>query len=197
MRILLSMAALSAVIGAATAAAPAQAALSLSFSGGIVTSTPGASTVVNFDGLTGGTFAGSAGLNIGTNPGGGGNWGSVLGSGGSYTLLLGGAADYLGFLWGTRDGSNTVSLLNGAAVVGTFAGSSPSTGSGSYANLLAPGSADYFDRVVFTYGGCCFEFDNIATRLVAPVTGVVPVPAPVALLASGLLLLGGLARRRS
>jgi hypothetical protein len=190
-----------AIVASALAMAPAFAAVTLTASGGPMTSTAGAVTVINFDTpnsplVSSAAFAGNAGQNNGSNPGGGGSWGSIAGQGGSYTVNFAGLADYVGFLWGTPDGGNTVQLFNGGTLVTSFTSFSAVSGSGSFADFTAGGSADYFNKVVFSFSSCCFEFDNIAARLVSTPTSVVPLPAPVALLGSGLLVLGGLARRR-
>lgn len=178
-------------------ATSANAALQLSLTGGTTTSVPGAVTIVNFDSpLPAGVTVTGGGINSGSNPGGGGSFGSVSSPTDPMTVQLPSLASYLGFLWGTRDGSNVVSLFNGVTPVGLpITGNTPGTGQGGFANITG-NAGEVFDRIVFSFNGCCFEFDNIAVKYEER-TGVIPLPAPLLLIGSGLLLLGGLARRRS
>ena len=175
---------------ATAVSAPGQAFV-ISGSAGTVTSTAGASTQVNFDTANGSlvsSVSGMYGLNAGSNPGGGGNWAGISTDPG-LTITFNTLLDYVGFLWGTPDNYNDVSLYDGATLIaGPFSDSVVS--GGNFTNFFASSLSEDFDIVVFNSGSCCFEIDNIAARAAAPV----PEPGAFMLL-SGALGLLGLARR--
>src|SRR5262249_4644945 len=87
-----------------------------------VTSTPGAVTFYNFDGIQDtsiGTFSGGQ-LHVGSPVGlAGGNWISAL-DGNPVTLTLANPVSYIGFAWGTPDPENRVDVYNGAILLGSF-----------------------------------------------------------------------------
>jgi hypothetical protein len=85
------------------------------------TSTPGAVTFYNFDGIQDtsiGTFSGGQ-LNGGSGDDLSGNWISAL-DGNPVTLTLANPVSYIGFAWGTPDPENRVDVYNGAILLGSF-----------------------------------------------------------------------------
>lgn len=106
---------------------------------------------------------------------------------GSVTLTLPGQEKYIGLLWGSVDSYNTLSLYNGASLVGTVTGTDvTSNASGDqgqngtfYVNIS---STQSFDSVVATSSQYAFEFDNVAFNSAA-------VPEPSSFVLS---LIGGM-----
>jgi hypothetical protein len=87
----------------------------------LVTSTPGAVTFYNFDGIQDtsiGTFSGGQ-FNPGTMAGNVPNWISAS-DGDPVTLTLANPVSYIGFAWGTPDLENRVDVYNGAILLGSF-----------------------------------------------------------------------------
>jgi hypothetical protein len=183
------------VAGLLAFAAPASA-LTLTTSAGYVTSTLGATTFYNFDGITDtsvGSFTGGAVGTVGTNPGTGGNWISVTYTNQPYDLTLVNPASYIGFYWGSPNSGNTVTVYNGASVLGSYGESdfAALTGGGpGYANLIA-GLGEEITKVHFG-SPCCFETDNYAYIDAS----AVPIGPALPLFASGLGVLGLFVRLR-
>jgi PEP-CTERM motif len=86
---------------------------------------------------------------------------------GSVILNLPGQEMYVGLLWGSVDSYNTLSLYNGASLVGTVTGSqvtgNPDGDQGVngtyYVNI---NSTESFNTVVATSSNYAFEFDNVS-----------------------------------
>jgi hypothetical protein len=105
---------------------------------------------------------------------------------GSVTLTLPGQEKYVGLLWGSVDTYNTLSLYNGATLVGTATGTDVTSNANGnqgefgtfYVNI---NSTDSFNRVVATSSSYAFEFDNVAYNPTA-------VPEPSSFI---LALIGG------
>ncbi len=87
---------------------------------------------------------------------------------GSVTLNLPGEEMYIGLLWGSVDAYNTLSLYDGANLVGTITGTDVTSNANGdqgefgtyYVNINS--TTDSFDRVVATSSSYAFEFDNVA-----------------------------------
>ena len=108
---------------------------------------------------------------------------------------LGGDVNYFGFLWGSVDKHNVVTLLNNGISVFSFSGNEnrflPHDGNQSqsiYVNIFG-GDGEFFDEIQFSTGGIAFEIDNAGYS-------TVPVPAALPLMASALGLFG-LSRRKN
>jgi hypothetical protein len=164
------------------------------------TSTPGAVTFYDFDGIQNtsiGTFTGTvmnAGFPIATPPDGG-RWIGAFQPVGTndVTLTLVNPVSYIGFAWGTPDAVNQVDVYNGATLLGSFFGDTSFENTYFFNITAGPGEA--ITRLVEIFppspsGPCCFETDNYAT--LAPV----PLPATLPLFATGLGALGLLGWRR-
>jgi len=86
---------------------------------------------------------------------------------GSVTLTLPGQELYVGLLWGSVDAYNTLSLYNGANLVGTVTGTQVTSNADGdqgvngtyYVNITSTAS---FNTVVATSTSYAFEFDNVA-----------------------------------
>jgi|ERR1017187_469944 hypothetical protein len=121
--------------------------------------------------------------------------------GGSATLSFSTPQHYFGLLWGTVDSNNCLTFYDSAnSVIGTVLGANlpantgllidgPSWGPNEtgYVNII---STTAFSRVVATYNGNSFEFDDVAYAQ------VVPEPASLSLLAFGLFGITLLRRRQ-
>ena len=112
---------------------------------------------------------------------------------------LGGDVNYFGFLWGSVDTRNTVSLFNDGNQVFSFNGNGfiPNNGDQSqsiYVNIFGDNDG-VFDEIRFSSNGIAFEIDNAGYGTVE-VPAEVPVPAALPLMASALALFGFGARRR-
>jgi hypothetical protein len=167
-----------------------------------VTSTPGAVTFYNFDGIQDtsiGTFSGGQ-LNVGSGVGGG-NWISAL-DGNPVTLTLANPVSYIGFAWGTPDPENRVDVYNGALLLGSFFANTSLFPNTYYFNINA-GPGEAITSLVLSFNAtpsdieigrtCCFETDNYATIISVPAP-VVGAGLPGLIAACGGLL--ALARRR-
>ena len=127
-----------------------------------------------------------------------GSTGAVAGA--KVTLDFTVAQKYLGLLWGSVDNYNTMEFFFGGSSVGTIVGTqvwgAANGDQGAAGTFYVNINSDTaFDRVVFSSSQYAFEFDNVAFG--EREINVVPIPAAAWLLASGLLGLFGLARRRS
>ncbi len=104
---------------------------------------------------------------------------------GSVTLALPGQEKYLGLLWGSVDNYNSLSLYNGATLVGTVTGTDVTSSANGdqgmfgtfYANITSTAS---FDRVVALSSSYAFEFDNVAYN-----PSAVPEPSSLVLMLCG------------
>lgn len=119
---------------------------------------------------------------------------------GSATLSFPGAEKYIGLLWGSVDSYNTLSLYNGATLVGSITGSQVAASAdgdqginGTY--YVNVNSTVPFDRIVATSSQYAFEFDNVAYNSSVVHSVGVPEPAALAVLCVGLIG-AGVARRR-
>ena len=164
-------------------------AISVSVEAGPMTTRPGAVTFATFDAptdtsvatITGGMVCPSGSCSGSTNP-----------TGTAYlftsttltdiTITFAQTEDYFGLFVGTEDAFNTIRFFNDSTLISTF--SLPDTLAGEFRNYTADSSSELFNRVVLSsFGGCCFEVDNLATdRGVA-----VPEPPTLLLLAMGVL----------
>ena len=110
-------------------------------------------------------------------------------------VTLADAVGYYGFLWGSVDSYNTVTLLNGSTIVKSFTGDQFNPNDGDqglsiYLNIFADNASEFFNTIVFESSNNAFETDNHAYA------SAVPVPAALPLLASALGAFG-IARRRN
>jgi hypothetical protein len=102
---------------------------------------------------------------------------------------------YFGFLWGSPDTYNILTVYDGNTVLGTFDGSAimaPPNGDQSYSryfNLFA-GQGEVITSVSFASNTNAFETDNHAF------IAAVPEPETYAMLLAGLGLMGTVLRRR-
>ena len=187
-------------LGFAAVASSAQA-YSINVAGG---NTPlVGSTVINFDAglptehVSGGAIFFDSITNITAKPTGstGGFYsvGASPGQEGPGIFNLGGDNNYFGFLWGSVDTHNVVTLFNNGLSVFSFNGEAfqPHDGDQSqsiYVNIFG-GNGEFFDEIQFSTGGIAFEIDNAGYS-------TVPVPAALPLMASALGLFG-LSRRKN
>ena len=187
-------------LGFAAVASSAQA-YSINVAGG---NTPlVGSTVINFDAglptehVSGGAIFFDSITNITAKPTGstGGFYsvGASPGQEGPGIFNLGGDVNYFGFLWGSVDTHNVVTLFNNGLSVFSFNGEAfqPHDGDQSqsiYVNIFG-GNGEFFDEIQFSTGGIAFEIDNAGYS-------TVPVPAALPLMASALGLFG-LSRRKN
>ena len=183
---------------AAFAAAPAMAGHTVTLGG---TTAPAGYTVFqDFDALAPGTplgtnafvFADSIGGTALRPVGSTGNFAGVLG-GGTATFTLPTAASAFGFLLGSLDTYNTLTInfLGGGSV--TYTGSQITEGQGSDGYLTLDYTALNRRVASATFGSTqnSFEFDDLSFG------GVVPEPTTWALLILGFGVIGGAMRRRT
>lgn len=178
--------ALAAGLLAAATSLPA-AALTVTNSADVTTSTPGAVTFADFDGIADtsiGTVTGGS-YNQGRDPGGGGNFDSLTGPGIPIIIQLAHPGSYVGFEWGSMGPFNQVDVYDGYTLLGRFKGY---LGAG-FLNIQA-GAGEAITDVVLTADRCCYAIDNVAA---------IPAPEPstCVLMGAGVALLGLRSRRRS
>ncbi len=119
----------------------------------------------------------------------------------SASFSLGTLANYFGLFWGSIDSYNGIRFLLGDQLVASFSGSDlvghyangdqVSLNSNRYINFDF--GSDAFDSVQLFSNGYAFESDNHAFRTLVSVTE----PAPMLLMALGLLSLALMRRRRT
>jgi hypothetical protein len=125
----------------------------------------------------------------GTNPGCGADWLGLSG-GQTTTITFSAPMDYFGLVWGSPDWYNSLELLDGATVLGTYTGSIVGGGH-TYLNFFAdPG--EQFTEVVLSSSACCFESQNHSYQLASTST---PEPGTLGLLIPPIL--AGFRVRRS
>ena len=111
----------------------------------------------------------------------------------SQTLTFGGGASYFGFLWGSPDDYNALTVTTNLAEYG-YSGvliTNPANGDrlvSGYANFTA-GAGEVIQSVMWQSGSNAFETDNHAVI-------AVPEPETYALMLAGLAAVGFVARRR-
>ena len=111
----------------------------------------------------------------------------------SQTLSFGAGASYFGFLWGSPDDYNTLTVTTNLSAY-TYTGSlitNPANGNrliSGYANFTA-GTGEVIQSVMWQSGSNAFETDNHAVV-------AVPEPETYALMLAGLAAVGFVARRR-
>ena len=191
-------------LGFAAVASSAQAYSVSVLDDGTTTSLAG-STVMNFDAgfptehVDGGAIFFDSITNVTAKPigstGGFYSEGASEGQEGSGIFSLGSNVNYFGFLWGSVDTHNVVTLFNEGEEVFSFTGDAfnPHDGNQSlsiYVNIFG-GDGEFFDEIQFSTGGIAFEIDNAGYGVAE-----VPVPAALPLMASALGLFG-LSRRKN
>ncbi len=166
-----------------------------------------AATTFNFNdgflpsGYTGGSIVFGSNGNSASPPGdttGYLNEGSTYGS--STTINFGTALSYFGFFYGSPDTYNSLQLFKGNSLLATFTGTDfaalisrsadGNQGLGGYVNIFAQSTSEQFNRIVLKSDGNAFETDNHAVI-------AVPEPETYAVLVTGLLMAGGMFRRRA
>src|SRR5215475_1399694 len=142
-----------------------------------VTSTPGAVTFYDFDGIQDtsvGTFSGGQ-LQVGSFVGGG-HWITAL-DGNPVTLTLVNPVSYIGFVWGTPAPENEVDVYNGTNLLGSFFADTTHFPNSYYFNISA-GPGEAITSLVLRFDAipndrtCCFETEKYAA--------ISSVPGPVA-----------------
>ncbi len=120
---------------------------------------------------------------------------------GTETISFNAFHDYFGLFWGSIDAYNTISFYDNGALVASYGGAQitanadgdqSASATNEYVNFAFSG-ADLFNQVLLSSDGRSFEVDNIAVDTPA---AAVSEPAAVAVLGSGLALLGLGAWRR-
>lgn len=117
---------------------------------------------------------------------------AYAGPGSSVTYTFASPANYFGLYWGSPDAYNLLTFTDVNNVTTTYdlPGAYLNNQTAVYANLFDTGAN--WKSVTFTSTTAAFEFDNVATALLAT-----PEPTSIALLAGGLLAIGfGALRRR-
>lgn len=187
----------------AFAVVPAHA-VTVSISAGTTSSVAGAVLFQNFDGTSNasiGTVSGGT-INefLSTNPIPANPTNQYIVADPTVTVTLTSPASYVGFLVGTADDPNTVTVLDGAMQLAQFSMTSllPSL-TGGFLNITA-GPGEVITQIVETNhppgqgDHCCFETDNYSAILASPTA--TPLPSALPLFATGLGALGLLAWRR-
>lgn len=121
---------------------------------------------------------------------------NVLG-GTSATITLTALATGFGLLWGSVDSYNLIQFLDASNnVIASFGGNDILPGNNGYQGLGGTAYVNFlidspFKYVIVSSDSNSFEFDDVA------LSSVVPVPAALPLLLTGLGGLGWMARRRA
>lgn len=185
-------------LAAALTAAPALANHTVTLGG---TTAPAGYTVFqNFDSLATGSAIGNNAFtyntsvsNVAAQPDGStGNFAAVLG-GGSATFVLPNAASAFGFLLGSLDSYNTLTInfLDGGSATYSGLQITENLGSNGYLTLDYTALNRRVASATFTSQQNSFEFDDLSFG------GVVPEPSTWALLILGFGMIGGAMRRRT
>lgn len=201
---------LAAAAAAASISAPALAAPTVTFYGGVATPVPGTTVFENFESFAPGAsigtnafaYANSAG-GIAARPGFGstGNFGAVLGSLTSVYTVNFSPTSIFAFTLGSLDTYNTLRLFLSDSTSIDFVGQGISSGTaanGDQISGLTNGQVSYSvgvgdPRIIgasFFSTSNSFEFDNLAI-------GAIPEPATWALMLLGFALIGTGVRRRN
>jgi hypothetical protein len=169
-------------------------AVSVTYTSGATSDVAGITSTITYDGQNTSdsagytSYSGTYGFDSGTSPDGT-DWLS-LGNGQSVTINFTTAVSYVGFLWGTPDDYNYLSLYDGSTLLGSYTGSE--VGSASYANFYA-GAGEEITSIVLSSDGSYFETDNLSYEIEPT---VIPEPSSLLLLGTGIASLAGFVRRR-